>query len=244
MDIKFRKTVLDDDAEMYQASKDAVTKEDIKKLSGKQKLAYFQDYYLKICVVVILCVVAAVYFLYTSVINPSREVFSVIFLNGCYVEDTEGLSGLLEEKIGMERKKDYVGVEYFNLEDYQMNMVFITRISAGSADIVICSPDDFTEQAKNGMFLDLRECLPEETYESFGDRIVMGKTAETDLQGNVISYSEEIPFGIELPDSGVCGEYVESSQTPVLCVSASCKDIDKALKVIECFAEDSAVSNS
>lgn len=237
MNVKFKETVLDDDAKMYQASKDTVTKEDIKKLSGKQKIVYFKDYYLKICLAIILCGIFVGSMIYTSIINPSSNVLSIIALNGSYIKDEEEMSNSLESIIGMEREKDYVSVEYVNSEDYQMNMAFFTRVAAGDVDLIICTYSDFAEQAKKGIFADLREYLPQETYKSLTDRIMLGKIVETDTDGNIISSSEDIPLGIDLFGSKVCAEYIESLETPVLCVAASSHNTDNALKAIAYLVE-------
>ena len=47
MDIKQKKTALDDDSILYQKRDDTIGKKDISSLSGRQKLQYFKDYYLK-----------------------------------------------------------------------------------------------------------------------------------------------------------------------------------------------------
>ena len=50
MDVKQKKTALDDDSILYQKRDDTIGKKDISSLSGRQKLQYFKDYYLKFCI--------------------------------------------------------------------------------------------------------------------------------------------------------------------------------------------------
>ena len=52
MNTKFKKTALEDDAEIYQHGTKSATKDDIKKLPPKKRIAYFCDYYLAKCLVV------------------------------------------------------------------------------------------------------------------------------------------------------------------------------------------------
>ena len=47
MDINQKKTALDDDSILYQKRDDSIGKKDISGLSGRQRLQYFRDYYLK-----------------------------------------------------------------------------------------------------------------------------------------------------------------------------------------------------
>ena len=142
MDIKFKKTTLDDDALMYNKSKDTITREELKQLPFKQKLIYFKDYYAKITIVVIIIIIAVISLLNTTVFNRSTCMLSLILLNG-QMENSDPLSESLEEYLEITNKNDYVSAEAFNISDYQMNMAYMTRIWAGSSDIVICSRSDF-----------------------------------------------------------------------------------------------------
>ena len=97
MDIKNRKTTLSDDAEIYNRSKDTVTKEDLKNLPMKQKWLYFKDYYLKGTAAVLAGVILVCYLVYTMVLNPHKEVLSVMCLTGSYVSAPEELGRELKD---------------------------------------------------------------------------------------------------------------------------------------------------
>ena len=172
MDIKFKKTRLDDDALIYQRSKDTVSKEDLKNLSPAQKLQYFKDYYAKKVLIVICIIIAVGSLLNSTVFNRSTCLLSLYFLNGCQPEDSEAMRTSLEEYIGIENKNDYVSVESFLLEDPQQNMAYTARVAAGSADLIICSYEDFLEYAEKGFFSDLSEFLPAEHYASLSEKIL------------------------------------------------------------------------
>lgn len=60
MDINQKKTALDDDSILYQKRDDSIGKKDISGLSGRQRLQYFRDYYLKFCILAIALLVVAV----------------------------------------------------------------------------------------------------------------------------------------------------------------------------------------
>ena len=82
MDIKFKKTTLDDDALMYNKSKDTITKEELKNLPFKQKLIYFKDYYAKRTIVVIIIIAVLISILNTTVFNRATCQLSLILING------------------------------------------------------------------------------------------------------------------------------------------------------------------
>ena len=237
MDIRYKKTKLDDDSVMYDKSKDTVTREELKELPLKKKIQYFMDYYAKIVVVAILAVIAVFSLLNTTVFNRSTSRLAILFLNSCQIEDTESLPAELEEYLALENKNDYVSVENFNTDDYQMNMAYVTRIGAGSADLLICSRDDFTEQAEKGYLADLSEVLPQDLYDSLSDRILEGKTAEMDYEGNVTSYSEPMPMGIDVSGSSIVEEWNLYCDDPVLCVIGNAPNMDNVIKTISYFTE-------
>lgn len=68
-------------------------------------------------------------------------------------------------------------------------------------------------------------------------RIITGKAAETDIEGNIISYSEDMSLGIDLSDSGICAGYVETTETLVLCVSALSPNTENSLKAMKYFVD-------
>lgn len=236
MDIKFKKTTLDDDALMYNKSKDTITKEELKNLPFKQKLIYFKDYYAKRTIVVIIIIAVLISILNTTVFNRATCQLSLILING-QLEEAEALSDSLEEYLEITNKNDYVSTETFNISDYQMNMAFMTRIWAASTDILICSRTDFEEQAARGYCADLSETLPEELYASLADRIVEGQVEELDKDGNVISRSDPTPFGIDISGSSILEEYELYCPDPVLCITANSPNLENALKTISYFVD-------
>ena len=60
MNTKFKKTALEDDAEIYQHGTKSATKDDIKKLPPKKRIAYFCDYYLAKCLVVLALIICII----------------------------------------------------------------------------------------------------------------------------------------------------------------------------------------
>lgn len=233
MNIEHKNTVLEDDAKMYSKGKDTVTKEQLKNLTKKQKLTYFKDYYLKFVIVGIILLIGAGSVINTTIINPQKTVLTLATINECQLLDTEGPINILTEYLAVTDKNENVNVAYYNLDDYQMNMAFVTHAAAGGLDLVICTEDYFTQGSEQGMFLDLKEFLPEETYNLLSDRIIMGRRVdEYDEQSNPISYLEEKAYGIDLTGSIAYKEFGGMYENPVLCVISSVANPDNAIKTI------------
>ena len=235
MDLKLKKTALNDDAMIYKRSKDTITKEELKKLPFKQKLGYFKDYYLMKVIVVIIIFAMIFSVLNSAVFNRSECILAICFLNNSMVTQSDELSASLEDYIGPENDNDYVGTEYFYLDNPQSSMAFATRIAAQAVDIIICSYDDFLEQSESGMLFRLDEFLPADMYDALSDRILENKVASLDFEGNVTSYTEPFPFGIDLSDNKTYTDYGGREAHPVLAVAASAKNQENILRAITFF---------
>lgn len=234
MNIEHKKTALDDDSVIYQKRDDSFGKKDIRNLSGKQKLQYFKDYYLLKVVVVLIALAAAGSLLNGMIFNRSECVLSLAFVNGSRIAQTEELNEALAQYLEPGRN-DYVSVENYGLDDYQMQMAFVTKMSAAAIDVVVCPQDYFEEGCTLGMFADLSEFLPEETYQELSGRILEGQEAERDVEGTVVSYHEAKPYGLDISGSGLFQEFGGTEESPVLCVMANTGHGENVRNVIAYF---------
>ncbi len=235
MDIEHKKTALDDDAYLYHKT-DTISKEDLKKLSRKQKFQYFKDYYLKKLILILLIVIVAVYVLYTTVFRRSDCVLSISVLNSAQLENSEELAVDLRDYLAIENKNDYISTEHFDLDDYQMNMVFVARVAAGACDMIICTYGEFEDLASRGMFAELSDQLPEELMTALSGQILEASVVETDAEGTVLSTEPEAPYGIDLSGSSVFAEY-SSDPHPVLCIVENANNPENLLKAIYFLTE-------
>ncbi len=239
MDIEHRKTTLGDDASIYSRTKDTVTKEELKNLPLRQKLDYFKDYYLIGAVGLIAAAAFIIYMLYTSVINPSKDVLTVAFLSNTFISETEEMGAEIKEYIGIERKKDYIGVSYYDTTDYQMNLAYMTIAGARQLDLIVCSYEEFQNQANMGLLADMKELLPAETYDKVSDSLVTGHIVETDVDGSVTSVGDELEYGIDITESAAIRQYVTTSADRIiLCAFAAPPNRENALKTIDYFLQE------
>lgn len=235
MDINHRKTILDDDASLYNKKHDVVTKEDLKNLTFKQKLAYYKDYYLKITIVVLIVSILAGMLLNETIFNRKNCIMSVGFLNEYQILNTDGMNEALENLLQPESKNDYANVTYYDLDQYNMNMAYVTHTATGGLDIVICSKEEFEFNAGRGLLMDLTELLPAETYEKLSDSILESRIVEEDYETGEVTYGEYQPLGIDITGSKVLSEFGGIGETPVLCVIVTTPNADNVVKTIEYF---------
>lgn len=237
MNIEHKKTALDDDSMIYQKRDDSFGKKDISNLSGKQKLQYFKDYYLLKVVVALAALIALGTLANGMFFNRSECVLAVAFLNGSQIIQPEELNDAITEYLQPEGRNDYISVENYGLDDYQMQMAYVTKMSAGAIDLTVCPRDYFEQGCALGMFAGLDEFLPQEKYQEVEGRILEGREAETDEEGNPVSYHEAKPYGIDISGSTHFAEFGGIEEDSVLCVMRNTQQAENVQKVIDYFLE-------
>lgn len=225
MDTKFKKTALDDDADIYQHGTKSVTKEEIKKLPLKKRLSYFCDYYLAKCLIAVALLICIVLIIRTSINGKQHTpVLSAALINEIYLSDTDTLSDTLKSDLNLD-KDAVVNVTYYNLDEYQNNMSYLAHLSAGSVDVILCSEKFFEKSAGQGMFADLSTLLSEEELSAYSSQLKEASVVDTDTDGTVLSESDPVPMGID------AGEYV-------ICLTEKGDNPENAKKAVSFFLEN------
>lgn len=236
MDVEHKQTALDDNADIYKSRDNSFGKKDIRALSGKQRLEYFRDYYLIKVLIALAVLVCAGALLDTMVFHPSRCVLAVTLVGEKGFPETEEMNKAMTEYLSVSSKNDYVVVENYDLEDYQMNMAYVTKAAAGSIDVVICTKKYFEEEAARGMFADLREVLPEALYDQLQGQIVEGQEMdEVDDDGKIVSWHDPCPYGIDISGSAKLSEFGDAGGDAVLGIARGAQNTENALKALEFF---------
>ena len=232
MNIEHKKTALDDSASIYSRNRDAANKENIKNLTPKQKVKYFIDYYSKTVAVIVIIIIGIISLLNETVFNRSTCVLSIACINDIQIGDSDAAIAALEDYLVIENKNDYSAISYYSTDDPNMNMAYIAHIAAGSVDLVLCSEEYFLNGCEQGMFADLSTFLSEEQYAILTDRMIDGQIGHRDDSGNIISYEDPLPFGMDISDSAVFEEFTGYGANPILCVAASSENYANTIKGI------------
>ena len=225
MNTKFKKTALDDNADIYQHGTKSVTKEEIKKLPHKKRISYFCDYYLAKCLVVLALIICTILVIRTSINGKQHTpVLSVALMNEIYLSDTDILANTLKNSLELDDDA-VVNVTYYNLDEYQNNMSYLAHLSAGSVDVILCSEDFFEESANQGMFADLSTLLSEKELSDYSSQLKEASVIDTDTDGTVLSESDPAPMGIDV------GEYV-------ICLTEKGNNPENAKKAVSFFTKN------
>ena len=103
MNTKLKKTAVDDNADIYQHGTKSITKEEIKKLPHKKRIAYFCDYYLAKCLVVLALIICTILVIRTSINGKHHSpVLFGALMNDIYLSDTIILANTLKNSLELD----------------------------------------------------------------------------------------------------------------------------------------------
>lgn len=233
MDIHQKKTALDDDSILYQKRDDTARKKDLSSLTGRQKLQYFKDYYLKFCILAVILVVVGANLIYTIFFRHQETVLNIAAVNNAAMSDSDGFTDFLKNYYQIDDKHQLLTVNSYYLDDPNQQMAFTTKLVTGDLDLVICDRDTFDSKSSAGIFADLSELLPEATFDSFSSEMVNGQIEELDDDNQVISTGPEAPYGIDISKTALYTCFGGSSSEAILCVPAVSEHTDSIVTFID-----------
>lgn len=236
MNVDSKKTVLNDEASIYQKRKNEYSTNDMKNMSGKEKWDYFKEYYMKKVLIVLAVIIFICMFVRDVIMDKSECLLNVAFMQECQVVEYDDMKTSLEEYLGFENEDEFVSINNYNLENAQVNMSFSTLVASGSIDVVICPYEYFKEASAEGIFADLSEVMPKEMYNELSDKLLISRTEEVDYEDNV-TYGEELPYGIDISDSSVLKEVSDYEGQAVICVLLNAPNKVNSIKTISYFTE-------
>lgn len=238
MNIEHKKTALDDDSLLYQKRDDSLGKKDTSSLTGKQKLGYFRDYYLKALIVGLLITAMAVALIYTMFFRHQTTVLSVAFVGNAWVADTENLTQTLRDYYGLTDKNDYISLEHYDPNEYTSQIKLSTYVAAREINLFICSEEIFDQYAEMGYFYDLSKILPKEVYQKFEGQIIKASQIDRDDDGTVLKTYPAAPYGIDVTENAVYREYGGAESKSILAVIGNAEEnMDNIVKFLEFLAQ-------
>lgn len=207
-----------------------IEKEKWAKMNAKQRWSYFQTYYLK-WVIAIILVIAALVSITVSVIKGKKteNLFEGALVN-TYIS-TEGENylgdGYLEHLGTGKYRKVYlntsmnISVDDENLDQYMYanRVKLMSLMAAQELDYMIVSKEALENLEAGDTYADLTTCLSEELMEELSDYIECAQHDET---------MEEYPAAIRITDSYLVKEYQLSPKDCYLVFISNSKRLDRA----------------
>ena len=199
-----KNSVLDEEAYIYRRHPEESEGEKWKKMSRKEKLAYFNDYYRNKVIIGIIVIGFIASFLYTVLSPKADVVVSVAVVNDYWDENkVNELQKQLTDILGLKEGKQEILIDdsYYLDESGMGNAVantqkLVAKIAAGDINVIIA--DKANDFASNGTFLKISEVIKDDT--SYKDRLTSNgygiSLKKSKLLSEAASTKEEMIIGI------------------------------------------------
>ena len=201
-----KESILDEEAYIYNHRDDENEADKWKKMSKKQKLTYFNDYY-RNKIIVILIVLGLIVSLIYTVLSPKPDVVvSIAVVNDYWNDDkTEELNKELFSYLALEAEKQEIEIDdtYFLEETGMGNEIanpqrLVAKFAAGDINIVIADRDKFDEFVKSDTFVKVSEVVDADV--PYRDRLTSGgygiSLKDSKLMKELESGKSELVLGI------------------------------------------------
>lgn len=232
MNLKNKKTVLNDDAALYSHKEDVSEKEKWQTMSNKERWQYFVDYYLgKIAaVVIILAVVGSI--LHTMLTPKPEVVLSVAVVNDAANQAVyDNLQTKFQEVISMDAEKEQTVFDTgysFNSYDYQSWQKFSMYNMVGDLDVSIMPYTYFEQYAPGEYFSPVAAHLSSGLYAALSEYLL--ETKQQDEDGNLIPDSETV-YGIDISTTWLY-EGQSRDESMVLVINAAPENVENIEKFL------------
>lgn len=233
MNLKNKKTVLNDDAALYSHKEDVSEKEKWQTLSKKEKWQYFADYYLGkiVAIVIVLAVLGSI--LHTMLTPKPEVVLAVAVVNdGANQALYDTLQAEFNEIISLDAEKQQTVFDTgysFNDFDYQSWQKFSMYNMVGDLDVSIMPYAYFEQYAPGEYFSPVAVHLSSGLYASLSEYLL--ETKKQDESGNLIQDSETV-YGIDLSSTWLY-EGVQKEEPMVLVINAAPENIENIEKFLK-----------
>lgn len=179
------------------------------RMNTKQKISYFQTYYLK-WVIIIGIVLAGIISIIVSVVRnaTTEHLFEGAMVNTFISEEGKAylLTGYEQHLDATKKQKVYlndsmtISMDINDLDQYMYanRIKLMSLMAAQEMDYLILTEETFYNLEEGGTYADLREVLPDSILEEFSDKIIFAHYDESE---------ETYPAAICIDESYLAREY-------------------------------------
>ena len=235
-----KKTVLDDNASIYQKREEESEKQKWERMDKKQKAGYFLDYYLlKIIVGILLSIL--IIFLIWSVVRPKPEtVLGIAIVDEQLAEQPK--ENFLEELrllCTTDKREEILLDDTVYLRDGGLDKLQIYLYNQ-QLDVIIADQTVFQKLAGYGYFQDLQDFLDQREISDYRDRFVYAAGPEEEnLQETGQSEKEDqkdtTAYGLDISGSERFKEMEQYLENPVLGIAANARNRANIEKLMRCL---------
>lgn len=240
-----KETKLDDSAEIYAKRSKQTEREKTKDMTFKEKLNYFNMYYLKIVVVSVLAVGIIIFLAYQALSPKPDVLLNVAVVNDFFdQEQVKDFKSDLDELFEVNPDKEKISFDYnYYISDsdttqnsYASIQKLTTYISGKDIDVIISDESYFKKLTAEGYLISLNDLLPSDIYTELVDKYYTGAVVEEDEKGDMSSGPQK-PYGIYLDDSKIYKNSGSTMDKPILGVVVNSPHKDNTVKLIKYLLE-------
>lgn len=161
----------------------------VKNMTPKEKLSYFWDYY-KYHTIGTIVAVFLIFTLVHDIVTSKEYAFCAVYFNSVQAFDTNEYGVKFAEYAGIDLEEYDILLDntmYYSLTDLSETSMataqkFAAMVQSREVDVVLSDEDIFANYAKNEMFYDLREVLPQDLMEQYEDNLFYIDWAEVEAR--------------------------------------------------------------
>lgn len=237
-----KKTVLNDDAGIYQPRKEESEKQKWKRMEKGQRVQYFFDYYLMKLVVGLVCL-SVIGFLVWSFVKPKEEKVLCIAVIDEQLDEKKvaELTKELNELYQADGKKKTVLIDdTFYMQAGGLNKLEVYLYNK-QADVIIAEESTYQELAGYGFFRNMDELLQDESRKKYKNKYVFAsgyqETEEVSLEDSQTGKGKKLPYGISLSESDKFCQIKNHLEKPVLSAAENAPNKENIEKFLDYLME-------
>lgn len=156
-----RKTVLNENAMLFQAHEEKTEKQKWSEMNRTQRLHYFLDYYLLKYIIIVFIVTFAGILLW-RIFSPKSEtkLFIAVVQNSFLPEAKQQLEEQLIDLLVTDKKHQEINLDDTFPAGYESEAKLAAYLNARELDLIITNELQFKEMAAAGMFEDIEKLMP------------------------------------------------------------------------------------
>lgn len=240
-----KETKLDDSAGIYVKRGKQTERQKMSDMSFKEKVTYFNMYYLK-KVIVTVCIASILgYLIYQTLAPKTDELLNIAVINDYF--DQEQVKDFISDlnthfEVDPDKEKITFDYSYYISEsDMSQNTIssiqkISTYVAAKQIDVIITDEACFKSLIEDGYLISLSDLLPADMYTELADKYYTGAVRDEDLKGNV-TYGPQATYGIYIDDSAIYKSSGSTIEKPVLGVISNSPNKDNVIELIKYLLE-------
>lgn len=222
-----RRSVLDEDASLFQVQENKSEKQKWKEMDRSQKLQYFTDYYLVKCIICIAAAAAGCLFIW-NILKPQKEqmLFLAVVQNSLVPEEKENLEQAVSDLLISDPKNQEIRIDDTFPSGYESDAKLSAYLAAQEIDLIITNESHFQNLAERGTFEDLNTVMPEFAKKHTG---LLYWTDGYSDENSDTETSVTKAYGIDITDSEIFKDSWYSDEKAIIGITINSPRKDNAI---------------